>query len=114
MQLKKTDTNEAVKYFLEIWKRYMQSSDDDLGYPPKSSLFATGGIRSFEDLCESTDRAVGEIVKTIIEEMAPHHQAAIMHFNLHAVFRFTRFRAEDIYAEALLVLEIGLRKKGLL
>lgn len=113
MQLKKIGDMERVKYYLELWKEFMRRGQIDVGFRKKSSIFATGGINRFEDLANEADISAARAMDAIISDLPLHQQAAVYHFNLDAVFRFTRLNIDEVYADALVAIEIGIRKKCL-
>ena len=107
------ESNERLKYYLEIWKDYMRRDAIDVGFRRKCSLFASGAMTSFEDLASDADQSAAETMDAIINGLEPHHQAAVYHCNLNAIFRFPRMDIQTVYADALILIEIGIRKKGL-
>ena len=112
--LRKPLPADRVAYYLAIWVSWMHHGADDLGYPPHSIPFAsTGGPRTVDDFCESLDVSAAEAMDAIISDLDIHHQIAVHHFNLGAVWRFTRLHPERVYAEAILAIEAALPKKGL-
>lgn len=108
-----SEPNDRLKYYLQIWKDYMHRDAIDVGFRRKSSLFASNSMNSFEDLANEADQSAAEAMDAIISGLDLHHQAAIYHFNLAAVFRFPQLDLEEVYADALIRIEIGIRKKGL-
>jgi hypothetical protein len=91
----------------------MLRDDAALGYPKRSLAIIGAGKRYVEDWYESIDQTAAEAVDAIISGLDPHLQAAIGHFNLAAVWRFQRLNVEDVYYEALGILERELPKRGL-
>ncbi len=102
---------DRAAYYLAIWREWMKSGAHDLGYPDRSAILAGAGP-NFDDCCDTEDHKAALAVDAIIEGMEPYQQLAIHHFNLSAVWRFRRIRAENAYAEALEILDAGLRARG--
>ncbi len=106
--------DDRVAYYLAVWRDWMRQNPDDLGYPPHAIPFATSGApRTVDDFCESLDISAAEAMDAIISDLDIHHQIAVHHFNLGAVWRFSRLHPEQVYAEAILAIDAMLPKKGL-
>ena len=59
-----------VVYYLEIWRDWMKSAENNkLGYPTKSAGFLTGGIHSVEDWEEEGDWEAAKAVHAAIKDL---------------------------------------------
>jgi hypothetical protein len=109
-------TAQRVKEALDIWAEWMQQDDTKLGYPSKSAVILSGGGAwgSFgDDLEAEVDSTMARAVDAIMEGMPLSQRNAVFHFHIAAVFTPRRTLIEDDYADALVSVEVGLRKRGL-
>jgi hypothetical protein len=109
-------TAQRVKEALDIWAEWMQQDDTKLGYPSKSAVILSGGGAwgSFgDDLEDEVDGTMARAVDAILEGMPLSQKNAVFHFHIAAVFTPRRTLIEDDYADALVSVEVGLRKRGL-
>lgn len=117
MNMRVIDDNQAkVKEALAIWADWMQRGvGGDLGYG-RTMGFESGGsaISSWEDFENCVEKNMAVNVQAIYEGLQQLQQLAIDHFHLHAVWRSNRVPIENAYASALLAMEVGLRRRGLL
>jgi hypothetical protein len=110
-------TLQKVKDALEVWAEWMQQDDTKLGYPSKSAVILSGGGAwgSFgEDLEAELDNTMANAVDAIVEGLPLSQKNAVFHFHIAAVFTPRRTVIEDDYSDALVAVEVGLRKRGLL
>jgi hypothetical protein len=117
MNLAYVDTTlQKVKDALEVWAEWMQQDDTKLGYPSKSAVILSGGGAwgSFgEDLEAELDNTMANAVDAIVEGLPLNQKHAVFHFHIAAVFTPRRSVIEHDYEDALMSLEVGLRKRGL-
>ena len=102
---------QRVAYHLAIWKIWM-ANGKTLGYPDEGHA-VNGASLNFDDLCDRADLRSAETMDAIIDSLEAHQSAAVYHFNLCAVYRFVRIKAEDAYADALQAMVPMLRRRGL-
>lgn len=102
-----------VKEALDVWSHWIRRDDANLGYPDHSAGFTYGNLNSFEDMTYELDNTVANAVDAIIDGLSLSQKLAVYHFHLSAVWRSNRTRIEDDYADALMIIELGLRKRGL-
>jgi hypothetical protein len=107
-------TLDKVKDALYVWAESMRRDDHDLGFNGKSSVFSSGGLKMWDELENSADSITASAVEAIMEGMPTNQTCAVHHFHLAAVYKPRRTRIEDDYADALVSLEIGLRRRSLL
>lgn len=103
---------QKIKDALAVWTNWMRYPDNSLGYPRSSVGFMTGGLHSFDDLEKTGDLYTAKSVNAIIKGLPPLQKEAVDHFHLGA--KVTHPSLENDYAHALIGLEIGLRKKGII
>jgi hypothetical protein len=72
-------------------------------------LVAVRGVTEYE-----SDKTIAMAVNAILEDMPLHQQHAVFHFHVAAVFKPQRTKIEDDYADAVVVIEIQLNRRGLL
>ena len=105
--------SDRVRFYLVVWKGWMMSHDNGLGYPKKAAMCTGAGKRQFDEFCDAIDLQIAEAVDAVISGLPQYQQAAIHHFNLSAEWRFRRINIETAYEMALSALEAGLNRKGL-
>ena len=110
-----TDTQEKVKDALNVWADWMHDGDDKrLGYgSPIGFEFSERGVSSWEDFEIKVEKNLAINVQAIYEGLPNLQQLSIDHFHLHAVWKSSRASLEDIYSDALVAMEVGLRRRGL-
>ena len=108
------DNSRKVKEALDVWAKSMDDDFNCLSYA-RSMGFANGGsVGDWEDFEHSVDKNMADNVQAIYDGLQERMQLAIDHFHLAAVWRSNRTRLEDDYGDALIQIEIGLRKRGLI
>lgn len=112
-------TAQRVKDALTIWAAWMEKDNTRarLGYPYMSTGFKSGGGAwgtFFEDNEYESDKTIAMAVNAILEDMPLQQQHAVFHFHVAAVFKPQRTKIEDDYADAVVVIEIQLNRRGLL
>ena len=106
--------SDKVKYYLDIWKEYMQPMDSGkLGYPKKSSGFMSGGIHSCEDWEESIEKPIGKIVETVINDLPFLQKESIYIVYLGHKSMIDIKVLENYYDSALVMLQKRLTEKNL-
>lgn len=104
-----------VKEYLNGWAEWMRSDNTKLGYPSKALMLSSGGAStSFEDMCEVLDSTISKAIDAILEGVTISQRLAVHHYHLGAVWRSSRSHMLDNYADALMAIEFGLRRRGLI
>ncbi len=110
-----TDNEYKVKEAIEIWAEWMKVGDTQrLGYGQCIGFESSSNISGWDDFERKVDKNMAINVQAIYEGLSQSQQLAINHFYLAAVWRSNRSSLEDDYRQALIVIEIGLRRRGLL
>lgn len=114
-----SDIERKVKDALDVWAEWMEVDEEKnkLGYPSHSLVMLSGGGTwgSFvEDQEEEQENQLARAVYAIYVELPHPQQLAIDHFHLAAVWRSNRTNIEEDYADALMAIQCGLRKRGML
>jgi len=108
-------SQDKVKDALSVWADWMRDDNTKLGFPSQSIGISSGGsVSSWEDLELSLDIGIARAVDAILEGVSNSQRLAVHHFHLAAVWRSNRTNIEDDYANALMVIEFGLRRRGLI
>jgi hypothetical protein len=107
------DNSRKVKEALDVWAEWMQRNTEKLGYPSKSILCSNGST-TFEDMIDVLEDSISEAIDAILDGCTISQRLAVHHFHLAAVWHSNRTTIEDDYADALIKIEIGLRKRGLI
>lgn len=95
-----TDQLAKVTECLEIWAHGQKSDSAGLGYPKKSSVFATGGINCWDDQESESETYTYSTMEKIIQDLPDDQRAAInITYNL-ATFNSYKFQHQT-YADAL-------------
>jgi hypothetical protein len=113
------DTLSRVKDALNVWAadQLRDNTRSKLGYPKRATGFAAGSGawgHWIEDNEYESDKTIAMAVNAILEDMPLHQQHAVFHFHVAAVFKPQRTKIEDDYADAVVVIEIQLNRRGLL
>lgn len=104
----------ALIAILEDWARWQGGYSMKLGYPSKSAGISSGGMQTFDDMCDQCDNSTMQAIDTCVSDLSPIHQAAIMkRYGIAAVFRFNRVAYEDVLITAHFELMKSFRKKGI-
>lgn len=106
---------DAVDHYLDLWGRWMRTSDSGLGYPKRSAVVATGGGgygTTWEDWGVEQDERAAVITDAAISSLPLLEQAAIHHVILAAVWR-TREPVVEVFGRACDRLGPELRRRGL-
>lgn len=111
-----TVTQDKVKEALSVWAEWMQGGDEKrLGYGHSVGFNnASHGVSSWDDFERRVEKNLAINVQAIYEGLPHPQQLAIDHFHLSAVWQFNRVRIEDVYADALIAMEVALRRRGLI
>jgi hypothetical protein len=109
-----TDDIKAVKAALDIWAEWMRRNDDRLGFGSVAVGFNTHSVSGWDDFERRVDKNMAINVMALYEDLTSPQQMAVDHFHLAAVWRPSRFSLEECYAEALAVIEKGLKRRGLI
>lgn len=110
------DNEVKVKDALLVWSEWMHrdSQEAALGYGRCAGFDNGGGTGSWDDFERKVEKNMAVNVQAIYEGLKHPQQLAIDHFHLAAVWISRRSNIEDDYKEALIAIEIGLRRRGLL
>lgn len=110
------DNAQKVKDALEVWAESLKndsSHERALGHGRCTGFASGGGSSTWEDFAAKVDKNMAINVQAIFEGLKPPQQLAVSHFHLAAVWKSQRYKLEDCYADALVVIEIALRRRGL-
>jgi hypothetical protein len=109
-----SDDLKAVKDALNIWGRWMNRGDGvNLGYG-HSVGFNRESIPDKRAWERRIDTNMAINVMALYEDLSSPQRMAIDHFHLSAVWRPQRFSLEECYAQALAIIEKGLKRRGLI
>ena len=107
-------TPARVEAHLINWAAYMRHGGGVRGYASAvPGMMVGGNIASYEDLCDSCDKAAARITDASIADLDGIEQAAINHYHLAAVWRFHRELVEIVYDRAIEALAQSLERKGM-
>jgi len=111
-----SDNDAKVKDALHVWAEWMQSDqvEDSLGYGRCVGFASGGSVNGWEDFERKVEKNMAVNMQAIYEGLKHPQQMAIDHFHLSAVWKPQRYSIEDAYAEALIAIEIALRRRGLI
>lgn len=116
-----TKSRQLVKYALEDWSKWIKLDNEVKGYPSKSTgLKCDGGswgnfLDEQEEIQGSINaRAIDAIIAVDSKLMNNSQRSSIYHFHTGAIWKSIRTHIEDDYEEALIILEVNLRKRNLL
>lgn len=108
-----TDTMQRVKEALDVWAAWMLQGDSHkLGYGHVVG-FNTNSLSSWDDFERKVERNLAVNVQAILEGMEERMQCAVFYFHVAAVIKPRRTKVEDDYQDALMQIEVGLRRRGL-
>jgi hypothetical protein len=103
-----------VERQLVNWASWMRSGGGVRGYPRSvPGVMVGGNIASWEDLCDSCDKAAARATDASIQDLPGIEQAAITHYHLASVWRFNRETVEIVYDRAVIELGESLTRKGM-
>jgi hypothetical protein len=105
---------DALVQIMQEWARWQAGYRMQLGYPSHSAGMGGGGLRSFEDMCDSVDAETMRTVDGVIQhDLTPIERAAILRrYGVAAVFRFRDY--EGVLAQAHDRLFVILPRKGVM
>ncbi len=111
-----SDAEEKVKDALNVWAKSMEDDNayEQLGYGRCVGFVSGGSVSGWEDFERRCDKTMAENVAGIYSGLTQPQQMAIDHFHLSAVWKPQRYKIEDVYTEALIAIEIALRRRGLI
>lgn len=72
-----------VEYYLDLWRDWMETDNNRLGYKSKSTGFNSGGVHSFEDMADEIDNEAAKIVDQVIDDLPKDYKEAIYLVYLH-------------------------------
>lgn len=104
-----------VEYYLDLWRDYMQTDNNRLGFKSKSTGFNSGGVHSFEDMADEVDNEAARIVDKVIDDLPVLYKNAIYIVYLNSKPLLVKdLNAVDAYCSAgKNLLSIKLPKKNL-
>ena len=109
------DLDYKVKEALTIWSEWMRRGNTkEQGYGRCSGFTTDSSVSGWDDFEMKVENNLAINVQAIYEGLKHPQQLAIDHFHLAAVWRSNRSNLEDDYANALIGMQIGLRRRGLL
>jgi hypothetical protein len=110
------DNEAKVKEALQVWSEWMEQdqTENALGYGRCVGFDSGGSVSGWDDFERKVDKNMAINVQAIYEGLKHPQQVAIDHFHLAAVWKSNRTNIEDDYAGALVAIEIGLRRRGLI
>ncbi len=110
-----TDNEHKVKEALEVWAEWMRrGNEQELGYGRCMGFDGASNVSGWDDFERRVDKNMAINVQALYDGLRQPLQIAIDHFHLSAVWRSNRGSLEDDYADALMQIEYGLRRRGLL
>jgi hypothetical protein len=116
LAIKVPDTLSKVKDALDVWSKWTKTDDTKqaLGYAHNTVFLSGGGAwgQWVDDGLIEADRALAEAVDAIMDTMPTNQTTAITHFHVAKVFTPRRTNIEQDYADGLISIEIGLRKRN--
>lgn len=103
-----------LRVLLEEWADWQKGYRVRIGYPGRSAGFCAGGYvsRTFDEMCEDSDRDISALVDAAINDLVPVQSAAIYRRYLGALFRSVRVPYETALIDAHIALMASLPKKG--
>jgi hypothetical protein len=102
-----------VIYYLDLWRDYMKSDNNKLGYKSKSTGFISGGISSFEDLEDDLDHSSAKTVDQAIDDLPAMQKTAIYIIYLGQKPTMNDTALEYYYDSAQMMLQRKLKEKNL-
>lgn len=110
------DNEFKVKEALQVWTDWMKQDrlESSLGYGRCVGFDGGGNTSSWDDFERKVENNMAINVQAIYEGLKHAQQLAIDHFHLAAVWKSNRTNIENDYSTALLAIEIGLRRRGLI
>ena len=110
-----SDDLKAVKDALNVWARWMKRDDSDrLGYGQAAVGFNTRSVSGWDDFARRVEKNMAINVMALYEDLSSPQQMAVDHFHLAAVWRPQRYSVEECYAQAMAIIEKGLKRRGLI
>ena len=108
-----TSEQESLVILLEDWAKWQSSYREKTGFKHKSAGFISGGLSSFEDMCEQSDNATMRTIDASIDSLLPAQAAAVHRkYGVCAIFRFPRANFEQILEQAHDRLIITVKRRG--
>ena len=102
---------QSVQSAMDCWSGWMKRGSVRLGYPSKSSVFATGGISCWDDLGEETEGYLARIVNGAIDSLTDHQRTSIGAIWLGHSIR-EKLDVEQLAVEAMVPIWRKLQKFG--
>jgi len=102
-----------VSYYLDLWRDYMKSDNNKLGFKTKATGFMSGGISSFEDLEDDLDYSSAKTVDQAIDDLPIMQKNAIYIIFLDQKSMMDTRVLEYYYDNALMMLQRKLKEKNL-
>lgn len=106
----------SVEYWLGEWARWMRADSHRLGYPSRSLGIVTGGAsEEFDELYERESRKPQvRSVDAAIRSLPRQMETVISHYWLSKDGYRLREELHALYVEALPLLEVEMRKRGVI
>lgn len=102
-----------VIYYLDMWREYMKSDNNKLGYKSKSSGFHTGGVHSFDDIADEVDNNSVRVVDKVIDDLPSFQRNAIYVIYLGQKTMMDMKVLDRYYDNAIAMLQQKLTEKNL-
>jgi hypothetical protein len=113
--LKFSDAEFKTKEALAVWVNWMQQGDEKrLGYGKCAGFSQVSAVSGWDDFERKVESNLAINVQAIYEGLKISQRLAIDHFHLAAVWLSNRTNIEDDYADALISMQIVLRRRGLI
>jgi hypothetical protein len=112
--MKSEDTFIRIDEVLQKWAEWHRTQDlVDVGYPKTAAGFFSNGLKTWDDLCSSTDNATMATIDACVTSLPPPQAAAIERaYGLCAIYRFPRGNYQDCLENAMVALSVSFRAKG--
>ena len=102
-----------LKVLLEDWAKWQASYRPRNGYSNHSAGFASGGLSTFDDLCDQCDSTTMRTIDAGISSLVPAQAAAINRcYGVCSVFRFPRLNYPEILEIAHESLMVIVKRRG--
>ena len=80
--------SDRVRFYLVVWKGWMMSHDNGLGYPKKAAMCTGAGKRQFDEFCDALDLQIAE-AQTVIG-IVPEEFGVVLAINARCASKYNR------------------------
>jgi hypothetical protein len=106
-------TPDRLTWHLDNWAAWMSGKVDVGDYPSRSSSgLGHSSSRDFDALCAEADTRCAQAVDAVLNGMPPLLRLAVYNRHLGTIWEL-RCNGEAIYAQAVIVIERGLDRRGI-